>query len=62
MGTIFTIILLGMFLYPIYWIYDNTVTGEEDKGYKVLALIMAVIIGGGAIILYILPALINASP
>lgn len=62
MGTIFTIILLGMLLSPIWWIYDNTVNGNEDKGYKVFAFVMAVVIGGGAILLYVLPALMSATP
>jgi hypothetical protein len=51
-----------MFLSPIWWIYDNTVNGNEDKGYKFFAFIMAVIIGGGAILLFVLPALLSATP
>ena len=27
-----TILLIGMFLYPIYWIYDNATSGGTSEG------------------------------
>ncbi len=62
MGVVFTFILIGVLLTPIWWIYDNTVDGDEDRGYKFFALIMSVIIGGGLILLFVLPNLLSAIP
>jgi hypothetical protein len=56
---IFTLVLIGMFLYPLYWIYDNTVDGDESPRYKVFAFIMACIIFVVGFILFILPAFVN---
>jgi hypothetical protein len=51
-GTIFTIILIGMILYPAYWIYDNTTSENDSAGYKFFALVMALIIFGVAFFLF----------
>ena len=56
---LFLIVLIGALLYPIYWIYDNTVDGDESKGYKVFAFIAAVIIFVVAFFLFFPTLLIN---
>ena len=56
---LFLIVLIGALLYPIYWIYDNTVDGDESKGYKVFAFIAAVVIFVVAFFLFFPTLLIN---
>ena len=56
---LFLIVLIGALLYPIYLIYDNTVDGDESKGYKVFALIAAVIIFVVAFFLFFPALLVN---
>jgi hypothetical protein len=46
METIGTVLLIGIFLDPIYWIWDNS-------GGGVLSLVMAILIGGGALIIFV---------
>ena len=59
MGTIFTLVLIGMILYPAYWIYDNTTVETDSRGYKSFAFVVALIIFVVAFFLFF-PHLITA--
>ena len=45
MEAIGTLLMIGLFLYPIYWIWDT-------MGGGVSSLVMAIVIGGGALIIF----------
>ena len=46
MELIGTLLMIGLFLYPIYWIWDNS-------GGGFLGAILALVIGGGGLIIFI---------
>lgn len=52
METIGTVLMIGVFLYPVYWLYDTATSGGTSDG-KVFSLIMAIAIGGGGLLFFL---------